>query len=348
LIIERYCNICAAGGDEGEIRKCVMADIEGYVDEVSVSPLGNLTAFKKGSRKNGSILLTAHMDEVAFIVKSVEKEGLIKFYPIGGLLTKTLVGKAVYVGKKKLPGVIGHKSFHYMSPEERKKVPAQKELSIDVGATSKEDVKDVSPGDYVYFRSEFFIQNNHYYGKAFDDRAGCCALTEVLRGYRGGNRPELSIIATYTVQEEVGLRGGATAAYGHRDILFNLNLEATTCSDRELKKTYSPSTVIGEGPVFSYMDMTSIANRPLLDFVTEVARRNKIPFQFKKTVTGGTDSGAIHLTEEGVPSVTMSVPVRYIHAPWGIMNRKDFKDYVRLAKAVVREAENFQFIPGQK
>jgi endoglucanase len=342
LIIEKYSNICSAGGDEENIRERIKADIKGCVDEVSVNPLGNLTAFKKGSRKSGSILLTAHMDEVAFIVKSVEKEGLIKFYPIGGLLTKILVGKAVFVGKKKLPGVIGHKSFHYISPEERKKVPAHKELSIDVGASAKEEVKDVSPGDYVYFRSEFFTQNNHYYGKAFDDRAGCCALTEVLRDYKGDRRPALSIIATYTVQEEVGLRGGATAAYGHKNILFNLNLEATTCSDREIKKTYSPSTVSGEGPAVSFMDRTSIANRHLVDFVTEVARKHRIPYQFKKTVTGGTDSGAIHLSEEGVPSITVSVPVRYIHAPWGIMNRKDFNDYIRLAKAVVREAEYFK------
>ena len=89
------------------------------------------------------------------------------------------------------------------------------------------------------------------------------------------------------------------------------------------------------------MDMTSIANRQLLDFVTSVAKKRGIPYQFKRTVTGGTDSGVIHLTEEGVPSITVSVPVRYIHAPWGIMSRKDFNDYVRLAKAVVQEAENF-------
>jgi putative aminopeptidase FrvX len=193
----------------------------------------------------------------------------------------------------------------------------------------------------VYYRSRFFTQNNCYYGKAFDDRAGCSAVTEVLKSYKGDKRPGISIIATYTVQEEVGLRGGATAAYGLRDIQFNLNLEATTCSDREIKKTYSPSTVSGEGPAISFMDRTSIAQRKLVDFVTEVADKRRIPYQFKKTVTGGTDSGAIHLTEEGVPSITVSVPVRYIHAPWGILNIKDFKNYIALAKAVVQEAENF-------
>ena len=341
MIIEKYSNICSAGGDEEEIRNCIKKDVKGHADELKVSPLGNLTAVKKGSRDGKSILLTAHMDEVAFIVKSIEKEGLIKFYPIGGLLTKTLIGKDVQVGKKKLPGVISHKTFHFMTPEERKKVPAQKELSIDVGASSKEEVKDVSPGDYVYFRSEFFTQNNCYFGKAFDDRAGCSALTEILKSYKGDKRPGFSIIAIYTVQEEVGLRGGATAAYGKRDIRFNLNLEATTCSDREIKKTYSPSTVSGEGPAISFMDRTSIAQRKLLDFVMEVAGKHRIPCQLKKTVTGGTDSGAIHLTEEGVPSITVSVPVRYIHAPWGILNIKDFKNYIALAKALVQEAENF-------
>jgi endoglucanase len=341
LIIEKYSNMCSAGGDEEEIRNCIKKDIKGHVDKLKVSPLGNLIAVKKGSRGGRSILLTAHMDEVAFIVKSIEKEGMIKFYPIGSILTKTLIGNAVQVGKKKLPGVISHKTFHFMSQQERKKVPEQKELSIDVGASSKEEVKDISPGDYVYFRSRFFTQNNCFYGKALDDRAGCSALTEVLKSYKGDKRPGLSIITTYTVQEEVGLRGGATAAYGRRDIQFNLNLEATTCSDREIKKTYSPSTVFGEGPAISFMDRTSIAQRKLLDFVTEVAGKHRIPYQLKKTVTGGTDSGVIHLTGEGVPSITVSVPVRYIHAPWGILDRKDFKNYIALAKAVVQEAEHF-------
>ena len=150
-----------------------------------------------------------------------------------------------------------------------------------------------------------------------------------------------TIVATYTVQEEVGLRGGATAAYGHENLLFNLNLEGTTCSDRELKKTYSPSTEIGRGPAITFMDRTTITNRTLLDFVVSIAEKNKIPYQFKRTVTGGTDTGTIHLSGEGIPSITVSVPVRYIHAPWSILYAKDYEYYKTLVKAIVKEAGTF-------
>jgi putative aminopeptidase FrvX len=340
LLLEKYSNICAAAGDEQVIRSLIRKEIESSVDEVSISPLGNLTAIKKGKDPSRSVLLTAHMDEVAFIVKSIEKSGLIKFYTIGGLEAKILPATSVLIGNKRVPGVIASKSYHIMSDEERKKVPEMKELFIDIGAGSKDEVKDVSPGDYMYFRSEFFFQNKLFFGKAFDDRAGCAALSELLKSYNQGH-PIISLIAIFTVQEEVGLRGGATAAFGLKAVSFNLNLEGTTSSDRELKKSYSPGTELGKGPAITFMDRTTITHRKLFDFVVSVAEKYKIPFQLKKAVVGGTDAGLIHLTEEGVPSVTVSVPVRYIHAPWNIMNKVDFENYISLAKAVVKESSQF-------
>lgn len=340
LLLEKYSNICSAAGDEDEIRKCIRDDIEKCVDEVSTSPLGNLIATRNGKNRSKSILLTAHMDEVAFIVKSVEKNGLIKFYPIGSLITKILPGNSVIIGKKKIPGVIACKSYQLMSSLEKKKIPEEKELFIDIGAGAKDEVKNIAAGDYIYFRSRYYIQSGHCFGKAFDDRAGCTAVTEILKEYKK-EKTNLTIIATYTVQEEVGLRGGATAAYGHKNLLFNLNLEGTTCSDRELKNSYSPSTEMGKGPAITVMDRTSITHRKLFNFVLLAAEKYRIPFQLKKTVSGGTDAGFIHLTGEGIPSITVSVPVRYIHAPWNILSNEDFDHYIALAKAVVKEAINF-------
>jgi endoglucanase len=342
LLLGKYSNVCGAAGDEEDVRKCILNEIKGLADQIQVNPLGNLTAVRYGVRQNRSILLTAHMDEVAFIVKSVEKNGLIRFYPIGGIISKILIGNAVVLGRERTPGVMAYKSLHLIPSQERNKVPDQKQLFIDVGASKAEEAKNVQPGDYVYFRSEFFAQKNYYYGKAFDDRAGCTAVTQVIKEYAKNKKPEVSIIAVFTAQEEVGLRGAATAAYGLKGLLFNLNLEGTTCSDRELKKTYSPSTEMGRGPAITFMDRTTIVNRRLFEFVVEVAEKNNIPFQLKRTVTGGTDSGAIHLTEEGIPSVTVSVPIRYIHSPWGIIDKKDFSNYVQLACAVLREGKRFQ------
>ena len=347
----KYSNLFAAAGDEDELRAAIREDLKGCVDELGVNPLGNLTAIKHGKQRDRSVLLTAHMDEVAFMVKSVEKNGLLRFYTVGGLLSKILVGNAVLVGKARKPGVVAYKSYHLMSAQERKKVPDLKELFIDIGAGGSEEVKDISPGDYAYFRSEFFTQNGVFFGKAFDDRAGCAALTSLLREHAGEGgpaphnpepgEPPLTLIAVYTAQEEVGLRGGETAGFGRGNVAFNLNLEGTTCSDRELKTSYSPVTEIGKGPAITFMDRTSIADRRLFEFVAAVAEKEGIPCQLKKGVAGGTDAGAVSLTEAGIPAVTVAVPVRYIHAPWGIVHSDDFEHYLQLARAVVRRAAEF-------
>ena len=242
--------------------------------------------------------------------------------------------------KKRIPGIIASRSYHLLSEEERKKVPEVKELFIDIGAGSREEVKEVSAGDYAYFRSGFFTQNGCCYGKAFDDRVGCSALCELLRD-PGLKKPPVCVVATFTVQEEVGLRGAATAAFGLEGLSFNLNLEGTTCSDRELKKSYSPVTELGKGPAITFMDRTTITDKRLLEFTVSVAEKHRIPFQLKKGTSGGTDAGVIHLTEAGLPSISVSVPVRYIHSPWNIMSIEDYSGYVALARALVAEAAGF-------
>lgn len=338
MILEKYSNINSAAGDEEEIRKSILDDIKKYVDKYEISPIGNLVAFKKG-KKNKTTLLTAHMDEVALIVKSIKENGLINFYPVGGFIPKILLANNVIIGKKRINGVIAYKSYHLMSESERKNFPDIKDLFIDIGAIKKDEITDIKPGDYIYFKTKFFKQGNYFFGKAFDDRAGCANITNILQQVK---QPYYSILAVYTVQEEVGLRGGATAAYhADNEIVFNLNLEGTTCSDRELKNTYSPSTTMGEGPAITIMDRTSIVNKKLFEFVKSIAEKNNIPFQLKRSVTGGTDAGRIHLTKEGIPSITISVPVRYIHSPWGIMYKKDFDNYLKLAKLVVENAKEF-------
>jgi putative aminopeptidase FrvX len=361
-LLGKYSNLCAAAGDEDELRASIREDLKGCVDELGVNPLGNLTATKHGKQRDRSVLLTAHMDEVAFMVKSVEKNGLLRFYAVGGLLSKILVGNAVLVGKARKPGVVAYKSYHLMTAQERKKVPDLKDLFIDIGAGGGEEVKDISPGDYAYFRSEFFTQKGVFFGKAFDDRAGCAALASLLREYAGEGvpapdnpapdnpapgEPPLTLIAVFTAQEEVGLRGGETAGFGLGNVAFNLNLEGTTCSDRELKTSYSPVTESGKGPAITFMDRTSIADRRLFEFVAAVAEKEGIPYQLKRGVAGGTDAGAVSLTEAGIPAVTVAVPVRYIHAPWGIVHSGDFDHYLKLARAVVRRAAEFT-APGSR
>jgi endoglucanase len=338
--LRAYSQAYGAAGDETWFRDQVRKDIEGAVDEVSVNPLGNLMACRRGRNDERTLIVTAHLDEVAFIVRSIEKNGTIRFYPVGGVVPRILPGTSVHIGKKRVPGVIASKAVHLLKPAERDRVPDIKELYVDIGGSAKEDVKDIAPGDYIYFRSPFSSQRGRFFGKAFDDRAGCAVLTGLLNRFRD-TRPELRLTAVYTAQEEAGLRGAWTAAFGIRNVLFNLNLEATTCADRQKKNLYSPSTELDRGPAVTVMDKTMITHRRLLEWVLERAEAHRIPVQLKRTVTGGTDAGRIHLTESGIPSVTLAVPVRYIHAPWGILSRRDFEHYHRLAEILVEEAALF-------
>jgi len=338
--LRRYSNLCAAAGDESVIRGQIRRDIAQSVDAVSLNPLGNLRAERKGKRTGKTLLLTAHMDEVAFMVKSIEKNGTVRFYPIGGVLPKVLPGISVVLGRKMIPGVVGSKAPHLLQPQERDKLADIKELFIDIGVGSREEVKDVEPGDYIYFRSQFLAQGGLCFGKAFDDRVGCAALSTLLCRY-GEEKPRISVTAVYTAQEEVGLRGAWTTVLDREEIIFNLNLEGTTCADRDIEKIYSPSTELGKGPAITVMDKTTITNRRLLDWALGIARDRSIPCQLKQTVTGGTDAGGIHLSGEGIPAITVAVPIRYIHAPWGILSRKDFDNYIRLVAAIVDEAHRF-------
>ena len=315
------------------------AKITKYVAEIVEDPYGNMIA-RKGKPHKPRILLAAHMDEVGFMITGIEKSGRLRFHAIG-MMPAVLMAKRVLIGKDKVPGVIGHKPIHLAKQEEMKKLPDMKDLFIDIGASSKEEARDVGKGDYIYFRSAFIAQGGLCFGKAFDDRVGCAALSTLLCRY-GEDKPRVSVSAVYTAQEEVGLRGAWTAALDREGIIFNLNLEGTTCADRDMEKTYSPSTELGKGPAITVMDKTMITNRRLLDWTLGIARARSIPYQLKQTVTGGTDAGRIHLSGEGIPSITVSVPIRYIHAPWGILSRKDFENYIRLAAAIVEEAHRFK------
>lgn len=335
--LEVYSNINAASGDEAKIVEQIKKDIKDKVKDIEINPIGNLIAKLAGKTKK-NVLLTAHMDEVALMVRDIEENGLIKFSAIGGFIPKILPATQVIIGNKKIPGAIAIKTLHFSSAAELSMADEIRDMYIDIGASSKAEANGVQVGDYIYFTSKFFRQGNYLFGKAFDDRAGCCAITEtILQGPY-----DVSIYASYNVSEEVGLRGGYVCAFDVENLLFNLNLEGTTCSDRELEQTYSPSTELGKGPAFTIMDNSSIANRKLLDFAVEIAKKNNIPYQFKRTVTGGTDSGVISLTQSGVASITLSVPVRYIHAPWSIIHQQDYENYIKLAVAIVKEAHNFK------
>jgi len=247
---------------------------------------------------------------------------------VGGIDPRLLPGTLFQVGSDHIPGVVGIKPIHLVEDEEEEKVAKIEDLVLDIGAKSKDEAKRLAPiGTYAAFTTRFRKRGRVVSGKAFDDRVGCAVLVELLRG----ERFRFDLHAAFTVQEEIGLRGARVAAYAiEPDCAFAL--EGTIADDIPKDKDVSPTTQMGKGPAITIMDRSVIADRRLVRLLTDTADEIGIPYQIKQPGIGGTDAGAIHQTREGVPSVTVAVPCRYIHSPVALLSLDDFENTVRLMR----------------
>ena len=335
MILKELSEAIGVSGDEGSVRAVVLDAVREHVDEIRVDTMGNVLAFKRGTgRQRMRVMLAAHMDEVGLIVVGHDGDGFLQVRTVGGIDPRLLPGTLFQVGPERIPGVIGVKPIHLLKEEEGDKVPQIENLVVDVGAKSKDEAKKLAPlGSYATFATQFRVLGESpglgttVSGKAFDDRAGCAVLVELLRG----ERFRFDLHAAFTVQEEVGLRGARVAAYTiEPDCAFAL--EGTIADDIPKDKDVSPTTELGQGPAITVMDRSVIADRRLVRLLTSTAEELGIPYQFKQPGIGGTDAGAIHRTREGVPSVTVSVPCRYIHSPVALLSLDDFSNTVRLMR----------------
>lgn len=340
MLLEQLSNAAGASGNENAIRSLIIPAVKPNVDQVTVDTMGNVYAAKKGSGESGlTVMLAAHMDEVAFMITRITSAGLLKFEPVGGFDPRVLPGKTVRVGKNGVPGVIGVKAIHNLAPAERNKAPDIESLLIDIGATKKDEAAaKVSVGDYAVFDTCFGHLNSDpaddragvVKGKALDDRAGCAMMIELLR-----QAYPVNVVGAFTVQEEVGARGAQIAAHKIAPDLA-IVLECTMADDLPVKdgvEIHYPR--LGEGPVITLMDKTFIANRKLVQILEETATANHIPYQYKKPNLGGTDGGVIHKSRAGVPTVTVALPSRYIHGPVALIDLADFWRCVNLIAATL-------------
>ena len=323
-------------GHEGEVRTLIFGKIRNLVDEYRVDALGNLITLRK-ARVHADrpvpkkVMLAAHMDEIGLMITEVAKNGLLRFSPVGGIDPRLMLAQKVLVGDKKIPGVVGVKPIHHLKPEDMKQILRHDQLGIDIGATSESQAEgQARVGDYATFDTAYEELGEVAKGKAFDDRAGCAVLIELLKA----DYP-FDLYAVFTVQEEVGLRGSRVAAYAVEPDCA-IALEGTVCDDLPKKKDISPTTRLGAGPAITVMDHTFIAHQGMLRHIVNVAEKNGIPYQFKQPGIGGTDAGAIHTAKEGVPSVTVAVPCRYIHSPVLLLSLKDLENTVALVRETLR------------
>lgn len=337
-LIEQLTNAWGVSGNENQVRQIIRKQIEKNVDDIRVDAMGNLIAFKKAKsskRKALKVMIAGHMDEVGLMVTHIDKSGYLKFDKVGGIDDRVLLAKRVLIGKDRVPGVIGVRPIHMLYRKgEHKKVSGHEDMFIDIGAASQEEAQRcVNPGDYVMFDTPCEDWGALIKAKAFDDRIGCYMMIELLK-----KRYSFDLYAAFTTQEEVGLRGGRVAAYRQLpDMAFIL--EGTPAGDfpQPKEKDISRVPALGKGPVITVMDRTVFCDKGLIKLLTDTAKANRIPVQIKRPGTGGTDAGRIHMTKEGVKTVVLAIPSRYIHSPVCLISKRDVAAGMKLMEETFKK-----------
>lgn len=341
-LLKELTEASGVAGYEKEIRE-VMRRYFKPLGQLSQDKMGSLVCQQSGDADEPRILLAGHMDEIGFMVKLITKEGFIRFTPLGGWWDQVLLSQRVLIKTNNgdVVGVMGAKPPHVLAEEERKKVVEKKEMYIDIGATSQQEVEaaGVRVGDPIVPDARFTILSNSkaYLAKAFDDRVGCALTISALQKLAKESHPN-TIFGVATVQEEVGTRGAKTCAeLINPDVAIVLEVEIA--GDVPGIKPEESSVKLGGGPTMLAYDARMIPNLKLRDLVIDTARELNIPLQISAMEGGATDGGPIHLHKTGVPTVVLAVPTRHIHSHSAILHRDDFDRTVALLIAVIHKLD---------
>lgn len=325
--LENLCLLDGISGDEGRVREYIISRIKDKA-KYSVDNIGNVIAFVKGKiASDKKLMISAHMDEVGFIVTYINEDGTLKISPVGGIDPRVVFGRRVKVGEGIL-GVVGGKAVHNLTAEERKKAVTFEKMCVDIGVDSKKEAqKLVRLGDSVSFVSEFISFGDEFIkGKAIDDRAGCAIMLALI-----DEGIEYDAYFTFVVQEEIGLRGATCAAYAVAPD-YAIVLEATTAADIPSASGEKRVCSLRNGPVVSFMDRHTIYDKQLYDLAFDTAEKCGIPCQTKTMVAGGNDAGAIHVSRSGVKTAAVSLPCRYLHSPSCVIHKDDLENAYILVK----------------
>ena len=330
-------------GYEREISKIIRKYLSD-ITTIETDKMGSIVCRKDGKSDRPRIMLAGHMDEVGFMVKFVTDEGFIKFSTLGGWWSHVLLAQRVVIKTRKgdVTGVIGCKPPHLLVDEERNKLVKIKDMYIDVGATSADEVKDemgVQIGDPIIPICPFTVMNGGktFMAKAWDDRVGCAMFISVIKELQNIEHPN-TVYGVGTVQEEIGLRGAKTSSWVvEPDVGFAL--EVGIAGDVPGVSKEEAQEKLGKGPVILFKDSSMIPNLKLRNLVADTAKETDIPIQFDILERGGTDAGSIHVHQVGVPSLVFSVPARHIHSHAGIIHKDDFENAVKLLVEVIKRLD---------
>jgi endoglucanase len=341
-LLQRLTEANGVSGYEHEVHDIVKEELQQFDVSIIGDGLGSIFGEKRGTSDKPRILLAGHLDEVGFMVSEITKSGYLRFSPLGGWWSQVLLSQRVTViaGNRKYTGVIGSKAPHVLSAEERNKIYPMKEMYVDVGAHSDDQIKEwgIRIGDPIVPICPFEILPDHdtILAKALDNRMGCYVALEVLRRLQVEEHPN-TVIAGATVQEEVGLRGAQTAAYAiEPDISFAIDVGIAEDAPGQ-ENLLHPK--MGDGPVITFLDATMIPNIGLRDLVLDTAEENQIPIQHETMLGGGTDAGRFHMNKRGVPSLVVGVAARYIHSHVSMVSKKDVENVVELMVKVIQKLD---------
>ena len=359
-ILEKLCSLSGVSGSEEEVREYIERRAVSAGCSVRTDAMGNLIVEKKAGKpcnfKDPAVatekrctagdanrrqadaaphlMLTAHMDEVGFMVMRILDAGYLRIEAVGGIDPRVTFDRKVFVGEKKVPGIAGLKSIHQTPAADRSKIPAWGSMYIDIGAKNREEAEQlVSVGDVCVFDSDFArfgTGDGFVKAKAIDDRFGCAVMVKLME-----EELPMDVTFVFSVQEEIGTRGAFGAAFSVRPDIA-LVFEGTTSADLAKVEGHKKVTRLGAGPVLGFMDAGTIYDRSLFEALRGLADKNGIPWQIKGRIAGGTDAAAIQRSREGVRVANISAPVRSIHCPNSVARISDMEDGLRLARLFIK------------
>ncbi len=343
-MLRKLSEVIGISGYETEARAVIHSEIEQFVDKVWVDPLGNLLAIRNGKKEHPRILLDAHVDEIGFIVRYIHDNGFLRITPIGGWDPRILPGHRVVLCPKgpakseRVYGVIGATPPHLTTAKQREQVIAIEDLYVDIGVFSQKDVEamGIRVGTPMTVWQPFIeLPDDVVSGKAFDDRVGCLIIIEVLRRLAKTPGHASTLVVNFAMGEEIGGRGARTGAYTLEPDVA-LALECTSAGDMPGIPKHKSPTQLGKGSAITVADRTLITHPQVLATLEQVAKKEKIPFQYKQPLGGGTDGGPISQSRKGVPTGVVSVPCRYIHSAISLLRLSDIQAAIDLVHGFVQ------------
>lgn len=310
-VIKRLTETYGPSGNEGPIREQIKKEIRGLADDISVDVMGNLTAVRKGP--GSRVMVAAHMDEIGFIVTHIDKNGFVRFSNIGGLYPYNVIAQRVIFENGTIGTINEEKSEN---PSGTKRLDR---MYIDIGTKNQKEAEGrVSVGDVAGFHRSCEFLGNRVIAKSLDDRIGCAIMVAVMKNLK---RTPNQIHFVFTTQEEVGLRGATTAAFGVAPDL-GIAIDITGAFDTPEEKPKLPS-VLGGGTAIKIKDRMLLAHPAVKKLMVDTAKSNKIPFQYDILEMGTTDGAAINTTKSGIPTGVLSIPTRYAHSASEMVDMTD-------------------------